>query len=213
MKCKPLAAFAAGLMLLLVCLGLGLLLVFSLRGLYVSQVEAWDLPAQSGLSREEILLNYNALMDWCSPFYRQALSLPTLPMSPGGAQHFAECKTLFNGLLGAAALSLIGLAVLLSAALRRRAYSVLWGAGAVSLCLPAVLLGACAIDFSRAFVLFHQVFFRNDLWLFDPRTDPVILLLPEAYFLRCAVVLCAVVAVGGLALLLGGLLLARRAKR
>ena len=35
------------------------------------------------------------------------------------------------------------------------------------------------------FTAFHKLFFRNDYWLFDPDTDPVINLLPDSYFLHC----------------------------
>lgn len=45
------------------------------------------------------------------------------------------------------------------------------------------LLGiACAVDFSRVFVLFHQIFFDNDMWLFDPAEDYMIRMLPEGLF-------------------------------
>lgn len=210
MKYKPLAAFLAGVLLLLFCVGVGLGVTFAARGLYAGNLDAWDLPARSGMAREEILLNYNALMDWCSPLHQEALALPTLPMSAGGAQHFAECKVLFNGVLLLSALSLPLLAGLAVFALRRRAAGVLWGAGCVSLGLPVLVLGAVALDFDRAFVLFHQIFFGNDLWLFDWRTDPVILILPEDYFLLCAVVICCVVAVGALAAIAAGILLKKR---
>ncbi len=213
MKLKPLAALAAGILLLLFCVGLGLGLVFSLRGMYTAGIDAWDLPGKSGLSRAEILQNYDALMDWCSPFHRQALTLPTLPMSADGAQHFAECKVIFNAVLLLALLAAPCLAALLVLAVRRRASGVLLGAGGVCLGLPLLLLGACAVDFDRAFVLFHQIFFGNDLWLFDYRTDPVILILPETYFLQCAVVICCVILAGGAACLAGGLVLRRRAKQ
>ncbi len=38
-------------------------------------------------------------------------------------------------------------------------------------------------DFNKYFTLFHKVFFTNDLWLLDPRTDLLIRMLPEGFFL------------------------------
>ena len=35
--------------------------------------------------------------------------------------------------------------------------------------------------------------FRNDFWIFDWRTDPVILILPDTFFLHCAVLIFALV--------------------
>lgn len=38
-------------------------------------------------------------------------------------------------------------------------------------------------DFHRYFMIFHEIFFTNDLWLLDPDTDLLIRLLPEGFFL------------------------------
>lgn len=46
-----------------------------------------------------------------------------------------------------------------------------------------VFLGiAFTIDFTKCFTVFHEIFFTNDLWLFDPRTDYMIRMLPEGFF-------------------------------
>lgn len=38
------------------------------------------------------------------------------------------------------------------------------------------------IDFTRFWTLFHQIFFSNDLWLLNPKTDIMILMVPEGFF-------------------------------
>ena len=46
------------------------------------------------------------------------------------------------------------------------------------------------LDFQRAFVVFHTLFFPGKTnWLFDWRTDPIILFLPEAFFRNCALLI------------------------
>lgn len=41
--------------------------------------------------------------------------------------------------------------------------------------------------------MFHSIFFPGkDNWLFDPVTDPVILILPEAFFRNCAIAIVTV---------------------
>ena len=43
------------------------------------------------------------------------------------------------------------------------------------------------------FTVFHSIFFPGkDNWLFDPVTDPVILILPEAFFRNCAIAIVTV---------------------
>lgn len=41
-------------------------------------------------------------------------------------------------------------------------------------------------DFSKYFTLFHHIFFSNDLWILDPRTDLLIQMLPEDFFMSMA---------------------------
>ncbi len=39
------------------------------------------------------------------------------------------------------------------------------------------------VDFNWAFRRFHEIFFSNDLWLLDPRTDRLIQLMPLEFFI------------------------------
>lgn len=38
-------------------------------------------------------------------------------------------------------------------------------------------------DFSKYFTIFHHIFFSNDLWLLNPKTDLLIQMLPEPFFM------------------------------
>lgn len=69
-----------------------------------------------------------------------------------------------------------------------------------------------ALDFDRAFTVFHSIFFPGkDNWLFDPATDPVILILPEAFFRSCAILILAAVLLCCAALIIADLCRRRRA--
>ena len=46
-----------------------------------------------------------------------------------------------------------------------------------------VILGSLfASNFNRYFTIFHEIFFDNDLWMFDPAEDYMIRMLPEGFF-------------------------------
>jgi integral membrane protein (TIGR01906 family) len=63
-------------------------------------------------------------------------------------------------------------------------------AGAGALVVPLVVGGLAALDFDRAFVIFHHIFFPGkDNWMFDPRTDAIILVLPQQFFMNCAILI------------------------
>ena len=50
--------------------------------------------------------------------------------------------------------------------------------------------GLAALDFDRAFVIFHSLFFPGkDNWIFDWRADPIILFLPQDFFRNCALLI------------------------
>jgi len=55
-----------------------------------------------------------------------------------------------------------------------------------------LVLAACAavwtvLDFDAAFLSFHRLLFRNDLWQMNPATDLMIRMLPEKFFAAMAV--------------------------
>ena len=68
--------------------------VFTLnfRPLYYFDVDHLNITAMSGLPREEILQNYNVLIDYNSIFGTKVLNFPTLAMSESGRIHFEEVK-------------------------------------------------------------------------------------------------------------------------
>jgi integral membrane protein (TIGR01906 family) len=82
-------------------------------------------------------------------------------------------------------------------------------AGVSALTLPIVVGTLAAMDFDRAFVIFHRIFFPGkDNWIFNYYTDPIILVLPQTFFMNCAILIGV-----GLLLLSGCLLwLGRRRK-
>ena len=41
-------------------------------------------------------------------------------------------------------------------------------------------------DFTKYFIMFHHIFFTNDLWILDPSTDLLINIVPEPFFVDTA---------------------------
>jgi len=165
-----------------------------LRPFYYLHIEPLALEASTGLSREQIIHAYDGMMDFCTG-RTDEFSTGVLPWSLSGRDHFADVRDLF--LLDLRAVAVTGL-LLLGWTLARRRCSVqpyrfmkrgfaFWGS--VGLGGTFLTVGAlAALDFPRAFVLFHTVFFPGkDNWLFDPRTDAIIRILPQTFFRNCAI--------------------------
>lgn len=74
------------------------------------------------------------------------------------------------------------------------------------------LLGLyAAIDFNSFWTNFHKLLFTNDLWLLDPNTDVLIMMVPEQFFFDL-VMRIALVAITVIGVLLTGAVLIRRFK-
>ncbi len=59
----------------------------------------------------------------------------------------------------------------------------------IFLVLIGALTASIAFDFSSFFTLFHKLSFSNDLWLLDPRTDLLINIVPQGFFIDISIVL------------------------
>lgn len=102
--------------------------------------------------------------------------------------HMGEVKDLFLGGLKIRNIMLVAvLLILILLAARKadlikllpRAYFVTLGITGV---ITVVLGGLFASDFDKYFRIFHEIFFDNDQWMFDPVTDYMIWMLPEGFF-------------------------------
>ncbi len=67
----------------------------------------------------------------------------------------------------------------------------------------AIFALLCISDFTKYFTIFHEIFFDNDLWLLDWRTDLMIRMLPEGFF-SDMVIRIGSIFVGFLVVFLGG---------
>jgi integral membrane protein (TIGR01906 family) len=57
----------------------------------------------------------------------------------------------------------------------------------IVLVLIILLFILLSIDFRRYFIVFHKIFFRNELWILNPKTDLLIEMVPEPFFFETAV--------------------------
>ena len=157
------------------------------------------------LTMAQMQANYDRIIEYSLFPWVRELHLETLPMSDAGAQHFAEAKDIFQLFVQGGLLALVVAVVLGSWLWRRHRSTGFLTAGAIiALATPLMLAVPLAIDFDRAFVVFHEIAFDNELWIFDPRTDPIIDYLPEALFMRNAFAILVVMIVLSVAALLVG---------
>ena len=195
-------AFLLGLVGMVFLLSAAVVLTLCCRSLYKADMRHLHLARQTGYSEEEILANYNELIDYnLSPFHTR-LEFPTFPMSQEAEIHFKEVKRIFQGFLWMLVVSGVFLGVITVRGRKKKNWMFLKYTGICSIAIPVAAGILIWRNWERVFVTFHELVFQNDYWLFDPVTDPVILVLPDEYFMHCAMMILAILFVGAAASLL-----------
>ncbi|HKL80489.1 MAG TPA: TIGR01906 family membrane protein [Mobilitalea sp.] len=202
--------FLIGIIFTLLFLSIAVIISINFRPLYYLDINILDIETTSGFPRAEILDNYNALIDYCSPFFKGDLNFPTLGASQSGLQHFKEVKDIFTYFYILAAITLVAAIIIIVYKAHRKNINYLPVASITAIVIPAVTGALLMINFDKAFVLFHKLFFKNDYWIFDPDTDPVIQILPDTFFLHSALLIIFLVLLASLSTYIIYLLLKKR---
>ena len=100
--------------------------------------------------------------------------------------HMRDVRGVFAGFFLVAAISAAILVVLFLAARGRPSRARFWGrlerTGVVIVAVTVVGGVAGMLLFDQAFILFHEIFFPGGNYLFDPRTDRLVQLFPQQFW-------------------------------
>lgn len=220
MKPSKLLSLFTGVFTALLVLSASIAVPLLCRPFYYAHIEALNLDGYTGLSVEQIREAFDQVMDYCLGL-RPDFAAGVLPFSESGASHFADVRVLFLLDLWVAVISLAALVILFIISRRKKLTPApLLGHGpgfwaAIGLGgLFLIVGGLASTNFERAFVVFHSLFFPGKTnWLFDWRTDPIILLLPEDFFRNCAILILALLIFWCVILIATDLLAQRRRKK
>lgn len=185
MKKTKMVSFFGFTSLFLTLISLAITVTINFVPLFRYSITHFDLERISGLTKEALLENYRLLLDFLNKPWITELKLPDFPMSEAGLGHFYDVKDLFILNYGVLLVTLIPSVWFLyylwnQKKLWRLVRPFQWG-----MMVPVGLSFVMAIGFNTFFVLFHELFFSNDDWIFNPVTDPIINVLPEPFFMYC----------------------------
>lgn len=163
-----------------------LLTIYLAWFMYPLEISWLHLTSRVPFQPQTIQHNFNVLMDYLTNPLNQALEMPDFPSSASGIHHFAVVKGLFHLAQGVAIVTLPIFYLFWKQVIQKGFLSLYRRGLLIMLSLPLVLgLVGIFIGFEQFFTLFHQILFvGDDTWLFDPAKDPVILILPEDFFLH-----------------------------
>lgn len=159
------------------------------KPLYYFDIKHLNIPILSGMSEEEIKLNYDYLIKYNTSYRDYEFNMPTLKSSIQGKIHFEEVRDVFKVLnkinIISGVISVLGIYIVL----KKKEIKIIKYAGIISILIPIFLVIPITIQFEKSFEIFHRLIFNNDYWIFDPSKDPVINMLPAEFFLHCGVVI------------------------
>lgn len=187
------------------------------KGFYTPWINWLDIPDSSGFTIEKIKYAYSNLLDF---IWRGAAFNPGVPMSKEGTAHFVDCIPLFWMQFIFMISSFIYLVIYFILVKKNKIKLLSLGklpiysyGGILSISLLAFIGIFAMIDFDKLFIIFHKVFFPGkDNWQFNWYTDQVIRILPETYFMVCAIFIVSLSIIISILFILIGYLVLKKKK-
>ena len=201
-KKQKILSITTGLILALFLLTLIIKFTIHFRPFYYVHIDLLNITESSNMTREEIMLNYDALIDYLKTTNRDELNFPTLPMSREGRIHFEDVKDILIYIDILLLFTLILSACFIAKLIQQKNLKFLVYGSLFLFLIPITLILPMALDFDRSFVIFHELFFSNDYWLLNPQTDPVINIFPQTFFMNCAIMMISLITLFSLLLFL-----------
>ncbi len=174
-----------------------------------------SLNNQSGLNYtfDDVVEAYNQVLDYCV-FYKE-FGAGKLIYPEKDVLHFQDCRVLFTIDFVVLLVTFVLIIVLHIVQKIKRVVifkpTTYLVAGIFTIVLPCVLVGICSIDFNEAFMTFHRIFFPGkDNFMFRSWENYIILIMPEEFFMVCAIVIASGFFIGATVLIIIGLLKRRK---
>lgn len=163
------------------------------KEIYYLDVDYLGIDKLSGLSKDEIKLNYDYLIKYNLDKENTEFNMPTIASSKEGKIHFKEVRDIFQNTVKLFKLSLVVSLIGLYLNIKNKNYNFLKITSRLLIYTPIILLIPIIIDFDKSFILFHKIMFNNDYWIFDPNLDPVIEILPDTFFFHMGIVILVLI--------------------
>ena len=168
------------------------------KQLYYFDIEYLSIPILSGLSKEDIKKNYDYMIDYNLDKDKKEFELPSIKSSDNGKIHFEEVRNIFQILNKIFYISLLASIISLAINILNKNIEVLKTTSKTLILIPLILMLPIVVNFEGTFVLFHNIMFNNDYWIFDPNLDPVINILPQEFFFHAGMMILILIIIASL---------------
>lgn len=172
-------------------ISISVIVTLNLTFIYKWIIYKYNLLEYSKLTVEELMVNYKKIVIYLQNPFISKLELPNFIMSDNGEFHFQEVKNIFMyiNIYIFLFMIFIGIYFLIKDKLNLNFPHVLNISANYILIFFVFLIFGILFDFSKIFKVFHKIMFRNNYWIFDITTDPIIKVLPEEFFMVMSLVI------------------------
>jgi integral membrane protein (TIGR01906 family) len=170
-------------------------LTINFKQLYYFDIDFLNIPKLSDMTKKDIKLNYDYLIEYNTKSSESDFKLPTLKSSAQGKIHFEEVRDIFQHINKINFITLIISILGVYISVKTKDIGILKYSGIVLIIMPIVLITPILMNFQSSFEVFHKILFDNDYWIFDPNLDPVINILPSEFFFHSGVLILMLILV------------------
>lgn len=166
-------------------ISISILIVLNTIGVYKYAIYKYELERYTGLSSEVLMDNYKRIIYYVQNPFASELTFNSIQISKFAQIHFFEVRRIFLVLyfFSISFIIIMCINIFRNRHSRKNIIKNFNSSINIAALLLIVISAAASLDFSKAFIFFHKIFFRNDYWLFDPKIDPIIDALPEEFFM------------------------------
>jgi integral membrane protein (TIGR01906 family) len=178
--------YLAGVFLSIFMLGSSVSFFSFNHSFYLYEFEKYDIYNEIDMDKNSVNDAASAIINFLS------LKENTMDVSFNGVRYFNDkelshmddVKMIFSLLIYLTVFSFVFVFIALILSKNKDKFkNVLLGSWYFSGILVIVLGFMVFTDFTKYFIKFHHIFFTNDNWLLDPKTDRLIMMLPEGFFM------------------------------
>ena len=174
------------------------------RPFYYINIKYLKIEEESGYTYNDIKEAYDDILNYST--LNKPFSTGKLKHSAEGESHFKDCKKLF--LIDFIVLGISTIIFILKKKMFNNIKLFNYSIEFYSSCLviflfTSILFVTLTVGFDRCFEIFHNIFFLGkENWLFNPETDEIINILPQQYFMNCAILIFIISGIISIAIIL-----------
>lgn len=198
-KNKKVLSLITSILISIFILSFSIIITLNFRQIYYFDIKYLGISDVVKLKESELKENYDTIINYILDKNITNLNLSQFEMSANGRIHFQDVKNIFRKTNFIMYLSGFISLILFIINLKKSNFLFLKYTSIITVITPLVFIVLSIFNFNWLFNNLHNIIFKNNYWLFDPETDPVINALPEAFFMHELVLILIILLTMGIA--------------